>query len=118
MERRAARGDGVNPASLYPSRFPFEFSVWRVAYCDARAEAALKGKDGLLFFRASDVRRDIPKAWVIPDKPPPPHALIMLPQPAAPFRRFASRDELKSHATAWNEFTLVCDSLAKIARAP
>ncbi len=112
---QARKNGRVRAAALYPSKFPFEISVWRTAYCDPDAKAREAKHGGIVLFEAMRVRNSVAGSRVCASKPPPPHAEIHLHTRATRFQRFASKADLKTHAKAWAEFTAAFDHLVEVA---
>ncbi len=117
VPRQALKSGGkIKASALYASKLPFEFSVYRTAYCDEDVEARAQGKGGIVHFETRRVRGGIRGAWVLAAKPPPAHAEILLPCRAARFRRFDTKGDVQALARAWSEYSFHCERLAELAR--
>jgi hypothetical protein len=108
----------VKASALYPSKLPFEFSTFRTQYCDPWAQAA-REKKWFVCLKAEQVRKLLPKAWVVAAKPPPAHAEVLLPGAFA-LRPFETKAALQQpvHAKAWSDYSAMIEALAEIASDP
>lgn len=73
---KAAKGGKVKARAFYSTKWPFEISVDREAYCDPWQKIADNPKKTLVRLVVGDVRENVQDTRVVSSKPPPEHAHI------------------------------------------
>lgn len=100
----------LKPEVFLNANYPYEISLDRMNFCDARGEARNAGK-GLAVFVAERVRSLMPTTKLAPYKPPSHHSMLWLFPDAS---RVRTKEIARVDAKMFSEASRMCEDLASI----